>query len=352
MCLQYACLCVLRMIGPTAAGVKGPGSGLPRTVGGNYNGGVENRVIVILGCTATGKGTLARGLARLLSGEIVRIDSMKVYRGMDIGTAKPPPEERAAIPHHLIDVADPREPFSAARFVELADTAVSQIHARGRPAIAVGGTVLYFNCWYKGLFAGPSADPGLRAAIRRRAAVEGLDALHAELTRIDPAAAARIHRHDLRRIERALEVHALTGQPISRLQQQWAAGSPRRPEWDWRIIVLRRPRDETNHRINQRVQRMAAAGLLAEARKLWDDPRGLSMQARQAVGYAELFDHFAGRLTAEEAFEHIKIHSRRLAKQQRTWLRRLPGAHVLDIVVEEPPAALLDRALTVLAVGR
>lgn len=148
---------------------------------------VENRVITILGCTATGKGALARAVAQRLGAEIVSIDSMKVYRGMDIGTAKPSTEWRAALPHHLIDVADPWEPFSAARFVELADVAVAEIHGRGRPVVAVGGTVLYFKCWYEGMFAGPSADPELRARIRARAEREGLDALHAELTQIGRA---------------------------------------------------------------------------------------------------------------------------------------------------------------------
>ena len=336
------------MIGGRRAGVKGgAGGGLPRAGVANYNLGVENRVITILGCTATGKGALARAVARTRGAELVSIDSMKVYRGMDIGTAKPTPEERAAIPHHLIDVADPWEPFSAARFVELADRAVRDIHARGRPAVAVGGTVLYFNCWYKGIFEGPGADAAVRAQIRQRAATEGLDALHAELARIDPAAAARIHPHDLRRIERALEVHALTGRPISGLQQQWEATGPRRRDWDWTIIVLRRPREETNHRINQRVQRMIAAGLVEEARRIWGDSRGLSQQARQAVGYAELGEHFAGRATLDEAVEQIKIHSRRLAKQQRTWLRRLTDAHVLETTADETADALLGRTLAV-----
>lgn len=285
---------------------------------------------MIVGCTATGKGALARAVAGHVGGEIVSVDSMKVYRGMDIGTAKPSPADRAAVPHHLVDVADPWEAFSVARFVTLADEAVADIHRRGRPVVAVGGTVLYLKCWYEGLFAGPGADPAFRAAIRRRAATEGLDVLHAELARLDPAAAARIHRNDLRRIERALEVYQLTGEPISRLQQQWGSAAPRRPDWDWRLIGLRRERDETNRRINLRVKRMIEAGLVEEARRIWEDARGVGPQARQAVGYAELFEHFAGRGGLDEALEQIKIHSRQLAKQQRTWLRRLPGVQWID----------------------
>ena len=304
----------------------------------------KHRVIVILGCTASGKGSLARSLARALGGEILSIDSMKVYRGMDIGTAKPSADIRAEIPHHLIDVADVWESFSAARFVELADAAVEQIHARGRPVIAVGGTVLYFKCFYEGLFEGPSADEAFRRSLRQRAEREGTAALHAELARVDPVAAERIHPNDYRRIERALEVYHLTGTPISRLQQQWER-QIRRPEWDWLLLGVRRDREDNARRINRRVKRMVQQGLVEEARRLWDDPRGISPQARQAVGYAELFDAFEGRWPIEHGIEQIKIHTRQLAKQQRTWLRRQRAIHWLDATPEQDGADLLEAAL-------
>lgn len=306
---------------------------------------MENRVIAILGCTASGKGALGRALAQRLDGEIVSIDSMKVYRGMDIGTAKPGPQQRRAVPHHLIDVADPWESFSAARFVELADCSVDEIHERGRPIIAVGGTVLYFKSFYHGLFAGPQADPHVRERIRRRAEREGLDALHAELAAVDPAAAERIHRNDLRRIERALEIHELTGRPISELQTQWSQAAPRRGDWTWSLIGVRRERESANRRINDRVRRMLDDGFIEEARRLHADPRGVSEQARQAVGYAELFEHFEGRLTVNEAIERIKIHSRRLAKQQRTWLKRLQEVRWLDVDDRESVEHLCERML-------
>jgi tRNA dimethylallyltransferase len=334
------------MIHPTPMAVKGEAASrwcLPAGGRAAYKDGVETRVIVITGCTACGKGALARHYAGALGAEIISVDSMKVYRGLDIGTAKPPPAVRAALPHHLIDVADAWDAFSAARFVELADEAVSAIHARGRPVVAVGGTVLYLKCWYEGLFEGPAADPVFRAALRQRAAEIGGEALHAELARVDSEAAQRIHPNDLRRIERALEVHALTGQPISALQQQWTASHRRRPEWSWRLVGLRRPREQLNQRINQRVRNMVQAGLVEEARRVWADPRGVSDQARQAVGYAELFAHFEGRLTAEEAVEQIKIHSRRLAKQQRTWLRRMPDVDWLDVAEGDSAETLAER---------
>ncbi len=310
-----------------------------------YNNAVENRVITIVGCTASGKGTLGRALAAALEAEIVSLDSMKVYRGMDIGTAKPDAAARAAIPHHLVDVADPREAFSVARFVELADAAVEEIHARGKPAVAVGGTMLYLKCWYVGLFEGPSGDPAFRAAFRERAAREGLDALHAELARVDPAAAARIHRNDQRRIERALEVYHLTGQPITALQQQWKRSGPRRSDWRWTLVGLRRAREQANRRINRRVKRMVEAGLVEEVRRLWAAPRGVGPQARQAVGYYELFEHFAGRCSLEEAIERIKIDTRRLAKQQRNWLKTLRDVHWLDADAVDDPAELLPQVL-------
>ncbi len=306
---------------------------------------MENRVITILGCTASGKGTLARALARQIGAEIVSLDSMKIYRGMDIGTAKPSREDRAAIPHHLIDIADPWDFFSVARFVTAADAAVAEIHQRGRPVIAVGGTLLYLKCWYVGLFEGPSADPAIRAEIRQRAEAEGLAVLHAELARVDPDAAGRIHRNDLRRIERALEVYRLTGRPITALQQEWAGTGPRRSDWRWTLIGLQRSREDGNRRTNLRVKKMLAAGLVDEARRLWRDPRGLGEQARHAVGYAELFAHFAGRGTLDEAVERIKINTRRLAKHQRTWLKPLPGVNWIEAEGVEDTQTLLPAAL-------
>lgn len=306
---------------------------------------MDKRVIAILGCTACGKGALARALAARLDAEIVSVDSMKVYRGMDIGSAKPTAAQRAACPHHLIDVADPWAPFSAARFVRLADEAIDGAHRRGRAVIAVGGTTLYFKCLHEGLFEGPSADPEFRAALRARAAREGAAPLHAELARVDPPAAQRIHPNDLRRIERALEVWRVAGVPISALQRQWDGAAVRRPDWDWRIVTLWREREDASRRINARVRRMVADGLVEEARRLWSDPRGVGPQARQAVGYAQLFEHFEGRSSLDEAIERTKILSRRLAKNQRTWLRRIAAARRVELAEDETIESLAERVL-------
>jgi tRNA dimethylallyltransferase len=308
----------------------------------------ERRVIAVLGCTASGKSEVARTLAQALGAEIVSIDSMKVYRGMDVGTAKPSRQERAARPHHLIDVADPWEHFDVAGYMRLADEAIDAAHARGRPVVAVGGTVLYFKCLYEGLFPGPSADAALRGELRARAAREGVAALHAELAAVDPQAAARIHARDLRRVERALEVHRLTGLPISAWQRQWDRQTVRRADWRWILFGLRHPRERANARINERVRRMIALGLVDEARRVWSDPRGVGVQARQAVGYAELFEHFEGRATLDEAVERIKINSRRLGKQQRAWLRRFARIEWVEPDDGQDPA---ERLLARLAEG-
>ncbi|MBW7905517.1 MAG: tRNA (adenosine(37)-N6)-dimethylallyltransferase MiaA [Phycisphaerae bacterium] len=310
---------------------------------------MEKRIVTITGCTASGKSSVALRLAERLDAEIVSVDSMKIYRGMDIGTAKPSLADRQRIPHHLVDVADPWENFSAARFVELADAAVEQIHRRRRPVVAVGGTVMYLKFFYEGMFAGPPADAAVRDGIRRRAREEGLAALHAELAGVDPRAAERIHRNDLRRIERALEVYYLTGRPISALQEQWDGGGLRRPDWAWRLIGLRRERDAASRRINARVREMVSAGLVEEARRVWSDPRGVSTAARQAVGYAELFEHFEGRMSLEAAIERIKINSRQLAKHQRTWLKRFGSMTWLDVAEDDTAEQVAERVLDLLA---
>jgi tRNA dimethylallyltransferase len=301
-----------------------------------------SKVYFIVGCTACGKGAVGRELARRLGGQIVSVDSMKVYRRMDIGTAKPPPAVRAEIPHHCLDVVEPWEPYSVAQYVRDADEAIAAIHAAGAPALAVGGTSLYLKALSEGLFEGPPADPAIREELRRRAGEEGWAALHAELSRVDPEAAARIHLNDERRIIRALEAYRQTGQPISRLQSQWDAGSRR---YECVFLGLRRDKEDLNHRVNLRVKRMVERGLLGEVEALLDHPRGLSAQAAQAVGYAEMIEHLAGRLGLEEAVERIKINTRQLAKKQRTWHRRFEGVQWFDLAEGETEERTAGRIL-------
>ena len=301
------------------------------------------RVHFILGCTAGGKAALGHELARRTGGQILSVDSMKIYRRMDIGTAKPSPEARAEATYHGLDLVEPGESFSVARYVEHADRAIAAIAAAGAVVLAVGGAALYVKSLSEGLFEGPGADAELRGRLAERAEREGLAALHAELARLDPEAGSRIHPNDRKRIFRALEVHALTGQPISRLQEQW--GRDRR-RYECVFIGLRRSRDDTNRRINARVRRMVEQGLRDEVAALLAEPAGLSPQAAQAVGYAEMIDHLRGGCSLEDAIERIKINTRQLAKQQRTWFRRFGDVHWIDAAQDARAQAVADEAMT------
>lgn len=279
---------------------------------------------VIVGPTAGGKSALALSLARAWpgGGEIVSADAFQVYRGMDIGTAKPTPPDRAHVPHHLIDLVDPGRPFTVADWLPRAEEAIRQIRQRGRLPIVVGGTHLYVKILLEGMFQGPGADPALRAQLLRLPPAQ----LRAELERVDPDAARRLHPNDLRRTVRALEVHRLTGRPISAHQSQWDRST--RP--DAVLIGLLWPAHALNARINARVRTMMNSGLLEEVRVLRPTLKG---QAAEALGYRQLLRHLAGECTLEEAVEAIKVETRRFAKNQRTWLRRLrptPGALWID----------------------
>jgi len=276
---------------------------------------------VICGPTASGKSALALALAERLrtpdgeaGAEIVSADAFHIYRGMDIGTAKPTRAERAQVPHHLIDLREPTEPFSVEEWLRLAEPAIDEIRDRGRLPIVVGGTHLYAKALLDGLFEGPAPDPALRESLQRTDST----ALRAQLERADPAAAERIHPNDLRRTVRALEVFHATGRPISEHQRQW----DREPRGDVRLVALDWEPGELNRRINARVKRMVADGLVEEARGLWEAKR-LGRQAKEAIGYKQLLPHFEGKTDLEDAIERIKIESRRLAKNQRTWIRRI-----------------------------
>ncbi|MDP6637209.1 MAG: tRNA (adenosine(37)-N6)-dimethylallyltransferase MiaA [Phycisphaerae bacterium] len=305
---------------------------------------MKGKLYFIVGCTACGKGALGRHLAGLVGGQIVSADSMKVYRRMDIGTAKPSPEDRAEAPHHCIDIVEPSESFSVAQYVEHADRAIEAIRSDGAIPLAVGGTSLYIKALSEGLFEGPSADPEIRAELLARAEAEGPAALHAELAAADPESGQRIHPNDTRRIVRGLEVFRSCGKSLTELQKQWDSGEKR---YDCVFIGLRREKPDQSGRINARVRRMVQAGLTDEVRSLLDEPEPLSPTAAQAVGYAELIAHFQGLCSLDEAIEQIKINTRRLAKKQRTWHRRFEGIQWFDLApdatVEETARRIVER---------
>jgi tRNA dimethylallyltransferase len=277
------------------------------------------RLVVIVGPTASGKTRLAIDLARRVDGEVVSADSQQVYVGMDIGTGKATADERAEVPHHLLDVIRPDEEMTAARFAALADAALAGIAARGRPAIVCGGTGLYVRILLYGIFDAPPADPALRAAL----AAEPVGALHARLAAIDPEAAARILPGDARRIIRALEVHALTGVPISEHQRRhdFRTLPPRYPA---RLVGLAPPRDALHARIDARVEAMIAAGFVDEVRALRAAGCLPPLRSQQAIGYAELHAHLDGALALPAAIEQIQRNTRRYARRQLVWYRSDP----------------------------
>jgi tRNA dimethylallyltransferase len=297
-------------------------------------------MVLILGVTGTGKGRLAFELAKVVGAEIISVDSMKVYRRMNIGTAKPPMQARERIRYHLIDVVEPSESFSVGLFLDTALPAIEQMKRRNKPTVAVGGTALYIKALLYGLFEGPGTDEQIRSELRARAEDEGLRELYRELEKVDFLAAENIHPNDAKRIIRALEVYKITGKPISSLQQQW---NIRDTMHNWTIIGLRRGKSDVSRRINRRVKEMIAAGLVDEVKSLLGEDKPLSKQARCAIGYAEIIDYLDGRTGLEDAVELIKKNTRRLAKSQRTWFKTFGNVNWLDIEPEEPVEKLLDR---------
>jgi tRNA dimethylallyltransferase len=298
-------------------------------------------MILVLGVTASGKARLGLELAKSFDGEILSVDSMKVYRRMDIGTAKPSKEVQQQVRHHLIDVVEPSESFSVGIFLEKALAAIEDIRSRGKTVVAVGGTALYIKALLYGLFEGPGSDEMIRAELKAQAQREGTPRLHEALERIDPEAASRIDRNDAKRIIRALEVYQLTGRPISSFQKQFDVEQPMH---DWTILGLRREKAEESRRMNARVKKMIDQGLVEEVKSLLAEEKPLSQQARCAIGYAEILSHLQGKLSLEEAIEEIKKNTRRLAKGQRTWFKTFKGVRWIDVGPEETAESVIDRA--------
>jgi tRNA dimethylallyltransferase len=296
--------------------------------------------IALMGPTASGKTALALDWARRLGTEVISVDSALVYRGLDIGSAKPDAAERAGIVHRLIDVRDPHEAYSAAEFARDALDAMLALAAQGRVPVLAGGTGLYFRALLEGLSPMPEADQAVRAGFRARAEAEGWAALHAELSRVDPAAAARIHATDPQRISRALEVHALSGQPISALQS-----APRRrfPFRVLKLVLAPADRGELHARIQARFDAMLARGFLDEMGALRRDPRlHPELPSMRAVGYRQAWVHLDGGTDASGFRAAAIAATRQLAKRQLTWLRGEFDARWLDPMRD---ASALDDAL-------
>lgn len=298
----------------------------------------------LAGPTASGKTATSLELAERLGAEILALDSMTLYRGMDIGTAKPSTAERARIPHHLLDLLDPALEFSLADYVAAATVATRQILERGRVPLFVGGTGLYLRGLMRGVFEGPAADWTLRRELEQFARDSGELALHARLAEVDPRLAARLPPADLRRVIRGIEVFVQTGQPLSNQQQQGPRPPDERPV---ATLWLHPPREWLNQRINTRVDDMFTAGLVAEAQALAARPGGLGRTARQALGYREVLDALDRGTPAEATRELIQLRTRQFAKRQHTWFRNLEECREVAMTGTESPGELADRCLEV-----
>ncbi|MDZ7372777.1 MAG: tRNA (adenosine(37)-N6)-dimethylallyltransferase MiaA [candidate division KSB1 bacterium] len=280
-------------------------------------------VPVLVGPTAVGKTALSLLLAEAMEAEIVSADSRQVYRYMDIGTAKPRPEDRRRVPHHFIDVRDPDEYYSAGQFGREAREKIQQLLGQGRLPLVVGGSGFYLRALFDGLFEPRISDPEVKERIRDRIRREGLPAVYAYLCRVDPEAAGRIHPNDEQRIVRALEVYEIAGEPMSHFFAQKPAPAPFGAIW----IGLERPREELYHRIDRRVEEMFAAGLVEEVRQLLERGYTADLNALRTVGYREVIGYLQGEFTLDRAVYLVKRNSRRYAKRQLTWFRRDQRIH-------------------------
>jgi len=305
---------------------------------------IDGDAVILTGPTASGKSGVALEVAQAIGAEIISIDSIAVYRGMDIGTAKPLPADRQRVPHHLLDVACPTESYSVAAYLSDAWRAIEEIRGRGRIPLLVGGTPMYLKGLLHGFDPGPPADWEFRRAVEADIAQYGAESLHARLWQVDPLAAHRLAPSDTRRVTRALEVAYLTGQPLSHRQMQFdrPAAQPH-----GRAFVIHWPRPVLHERIAARVRAMFAQGLVEEVARLRDHSRPLSRTASVAVGYREVLSLLRGELDLPTAIEEVIAHTRQLARRQETWLRSLQGLQTLEVDEEAElkrlPARILQR---------
>jgi len=302
---------------------------------------VFHRSVYLTGPTASGKSDAGVALARRMDAEVIALDSMTLYRGMDIGTAKPTEAERQGIAHHLIDVIDPWEAASVSAYRAWAYAAATHLEKRGKRALFVGGTPLYLKVLLRGLFDGPGGCAELRERLERDAAIHGDLALHRRLADLDPATAARLHIHDRRRVIRALEVIELAGKPISGLQTQHDRQAPP----GVKVFALDLPRRSLHDRINRRVVRFFDSGLIEEVRALQSGPHPLCSVAAQGIGYREVIAMLAGSHTLDETIERIQARSRQFAKRQMTWFRGLREVQPVPIAPDESPEQIAARLL-------
>ena len=305
------------------------------------------RRFFLLGPTASGKSAVAVPLARLLGAEILTLDSMQVYRGMDVGTAKPGPEERGGVAHHLLDLADPREEYSVARWLEAADAVEADLRARGIHALYAGGTGMYLKARVSGLVETPPPPEDLRRRLRERLEAGEREALRAELERLDPALHARLHPGDDQRLLRGLEVVLSTGRPLSSWQEEWEPGEPLGEP----AVALAWEREVLRRRVEERFDRMLEEGLVEEVQAL-RAAGGPGPTARKALGYRQILDWLEGRISREEARRRAIQGTRTLIRRQMTWLRSFPDLRWLPVGESDDPEDLARKARDLLREAR
>jgi len=293
----------------------------------------------LTGATATGKTTVSLEMARRLDAEIISLDSMAIYRGMDIGTAKPSREVQKQVPHHLIDIIDPPHHFSVSQYRQAATSKIAEIRSRGKEVLFVGGTALYLKVLLRGMFEGPPADWDFRNEVEEELRVMGTEFLHQRLEMVDPISAHLIHPNDKRRIIRALEVLRLTGKPISHWQRQFDEGLQAH---QCRVFTLRHPRVVLHERIEKRVEMMFEQGLIEEVKGLLRQYQELGKTAAQAVGYREVIDHLADKMDVEQTVQQVKSRTRKFARHQETWFRGLSECRMIDLPGVIDPALIAD----------
>ena len=297
----------------------------------------------LTGPTASGKTSIGIPLAEELDAEIISLDSMAVYRELDVGTAKPTDEERMIVRHHMIDVVDPNDDYSLAQYVTGAYEAIRDIKRRGKQVLFVGGTPLYLKAMLRGIFAGPPADPKLRKELQNKSLKASPDFLHKELKKYDPVSAERLHPNDTKRLIRAIEVFRNTGIPISDWQRQFEQPAP--PS-RCKVIVLDWPRDELYERINRRVDFMIDNGFLDEVQQLTKRFLPISHTAAQAVGYKELFDYLDKKMTLHQTVETIKQNTRQFAKRQMTWFRSIEECQFFPMQAKTAKLQIVEQVKT------
>lgn len=299
----------------------------------------------LTGPTASGKSAIGLELAAALNAEILSLDSMAVYRGLDLGTAKPSAAQQQRVPHHLIDLVDPAEDFSLAQYLAAAHQAISEIRARGRVPLFVGGTPLYLTSLLRGVESGPPPDWEFRRKWHDLAATAGNEAVHRRLQEIDPVTAERLHPGNLRRVIRAIEIFETTGRPMSETPEHFARPVP---QAECRVFSLGWPRELLNDRINARVDQMLAAGWVEEVRRL-QEQGPLGRTAKQAVGYRQILEHLESGRPLADVRDEVKTATRRFAKRQRTWFRSLGECRAVVMNVDRTPAGIVAEILAAAA---